>query len=202
MTAYTRVDFINEVDTTLTDGGKNTAAEVRQILTDLADSTVMPLSDVADPVTKATTSGTSITFSGGEIPSGCKRITVCLAGVSTNGTDNLLIQIGGSTIETTGYLAAGSTLGAAVASSTYTTGFGIRIAVGASMALHGTFTLNLTDNATDTWSAFGVYGLSDSAFTITSAGSKTLSEPLASLRLTTLGGVNTFDAGMITIICE
>ena len=50
----------------------------------------------------ASTSGTSIDFTG--IPSWVKRITVMFNGVSTNGTSNLLVQIGAGSVTTSGYL--------------------------------------------------------------------------------------------------
>jgi hypothetical protein len=45
MTQQTRSDFITDVGTTLVTGGKNTAAEVRGLLEDLADSTSFLLDD-------------------------------------------------------------------------------------------------------------------------------------------------------------
>ena len=53
----------------------------------------------------ASTSGTAITFTG--IPSTAKRITVMFNGVSTNGSSDLLLQIGSGSVTTTGYSCQG-----------------------------------------------------------------------------------------------
>ena len=49
----------------------------------------------------ATTSGTSIDFTG--IPAGTKRITVMFNNVSLSGASHLLVQMGNTTPETSGY---------------------------------------------------------------------------------------------------
>src|SRR3990167_6478732 len=77
---------------------------------------------------QASTSGTAIDFTG--IPSGVKRITVMLFGVSTNSTSNYLIQIGDSGgIETSGYVSSAQTDTAARVTST--AGFIITSSIGA-----------------------------------------------------------------------
>jgi len=57
----------------------------------------------------ASTSGTSIDFT--SIPSWVKRVTVMFNGVSTSGANNLLIQIGAGSVETTGYVSTGAYAG-------------------------------------------------------------------------------------------
>ena len=146
----------------------------------------------------ASTSGTSIDFT--SIPSWVKRITVMFSGVSTNGTSSLLVQIGDSGgIETTAYqsgLGSISTASAATASST--AGYLIGGASAANQAIgHYIFT-NITGN---TWVGSGVIYLSNSQVHYV-AGSKTLSDTLDRVRITTVGGVNTFDAGTINIMYE
>jgi uncharacterized cupin superfamily protein len=149
---------------------------------------------------QASTSGTSIDFT--SIPSWVKRITIMFVGVSTNGTDAPLIQIGDSGgIEATGYLGTGSSVSGSVGSTNYTTGFGIRNAAAASV-IHGAVTLYLEDAANFTWVASGALGLSDSAVSFVVSGSKSLSAALDRVRITTSGGTNTFDAGAINIMYE
>jgi hypothetical protein len=149
---------------------------------------------------KASTSGTSIDFTG--IPSWVKRITVMFNGVSTNGTSDKLVQLGDSGgIETTGYLGTGSGISSAVASTNYTTGFGIRSNAAVEI-LHGNIVITLLDSATNTWSASGVIGRSDNGQTFTIAGTKATSAILDRVRITTLNGTDTFDAGSINIMYE
>ncbi len=70
----------------------------------------------------ATTSGTSIDFT--SIPSWVKRITVMLAGVSTNGSSSHILQIGDSGgIENTSYV--GSALTSGGSGGAFTTGYGL-----------------------------------------------------------------------------
>jgi hypothetical protein len=147
----------------------------------------------------ASTSGTAIDFTG--IPSWVKRITVMFSGVSTNGTSVPLIQIGNGTIQVTGYSGASSILsGSGTTNNNFTTGFG---AGGASAAnvLHGSFYLTLIDSA-NTWVISGAVGGSSAAFTVLTGGSKTLSDTLDRIRITTANGTDTFDAGSVNILFE
>jgi len=148
----------------------------------------------------ASTSGTSIDFT--SIPSWVKRITVMFSEVSTSGTSNKLIQLGDSGgVEITGYLGSSSAIATTVASSNYTTGFGIK-ADGAADSLHGGVMLSLLSVSTNTWSCFGIIGRSDAAQTFTTAGTKALSATLDRVRITTVNGTDTFDAGSINILYE
>lgn len=148
------------------------------------------------------TSGTSIDFTG--VPSWAKRITITLESVSTNGASPLLIQIGDSGgVEATGYL--GSSLimqnAAATAGANYTTGFGIH-ATNIGNSIHGAITLTLKDSAEFTWVASGTFGLSSSTAGGITAGSKSLSAALDRIRLTTVNGTDTFDAGSVNVVYE
>lgn len=151
---------------------------------------------------QASTSGTSIDFTG--IPSGVKRITVMFKGVSTNGTDALLIQIGDAGgVEASGYLGASSVLsdGASVGATNYTTGFGVRNG-NASNVFHGSIILDLENSSGFSWTASGIIGLSNGAATIVIGGSKSTSAELDRVRITTVNGTDTFDAGAISISYE
>jgi hypothetical protein len=146
----------------------------------------------------ASTSGTSVDFTG--IPSWVKRITVTLSGVSTNGTSIKILQLGDSGgVETTGYLGSESNIIGTVGSAIVTNGFGIR-SVSAADIIHGT--LIITNLSGNTWAAFGVMALSNSASTLLCAGSKTLSDTLDRIRITASNGTDTFDAGSVNILYE
>ena len=147
----------------------------------------------------ASTSGTSIDFT--SIPSWVKRITVMFKGVSTNGSSNPLIQIGSGSVTTTGYIASAAlpNNGGTTAGTTYTTGFGIPFS-SATNTLYGTMTICLFGSnlyvsshciATSTVGAASVGG-----------GSITLSGTLDRVRITTVNGTDTFDAGSINILYE
>jgi hypothetical protein len=145
----------------------------------------------------ASTSGTSIDFTG--IPAWAKKITVMFNGVSTSGTSNLLIQVGDSGgIETTGYASTVSTQsGATTANST--SGFIIAVAVSATSLHSGIVTLANIDSTS--WVSNGL--LKEGTTTLrTSAGDKSLSDILTQVRITTVNGTDTFDAGTINILYE
>lgn len=149
---------------------------------------------------QATTSGTSITFS--SIPSWVKRITVIFAGVSTSGTSAAQVQIGSGSVTTTGYVStAGVTNAATLATTSYTSGFGLEDGGGAAFIRSGLFTLaNLSGN---TWSAsFTFCGQQSTARTHFGGGYITLSGTLDRIVLTTVNGTDTFDAGSVNIIYE
>jgi hypothetical protein len=151
----------------------------------------------------ATTSGTSHDFTG--IPSWVKRITINYQSLSSNGTSIPIVQLGDSGgIETTGYLGAGSVTTGGGTGSNFTTGFGLTNSSGwlATSVLHGSLVLTLLDSTNNTWIASGTSGYSSSTFTSATGGSKSLSATLDRIRLTTVNGTDTFDAGSFNIIYE
>ena len=151
----------------------------------------------------ASTSGTSIDFTG--IPSWVKRVTVMFSGVSTNGTSLPQIQLGDSGgVETTGYTAGSSTVApSSIATTSYTTGFVIRTDALAAIVMDGFITVNLISSSTNTWAAGGtIYAPTPSAYLALVAGGKSLSATLDRVRITTVNGTDTFDAGSINILYE
>ena len=153
-------------------------------------------SAIVSGTSQASTSGTNIDFTG--IPSWVRRITVMFDGVSTNGTSNPLIQLGDSGgFETSGYLGSAQTISTTV---NFTTGFGIGASTAAASVFHGSVTITkLTGN---TWVESGVVGYSNAPGSAMSGGSKTLSDTLDRVRITTVNGTDTFDAGSINILYE
>ena len=152
---------------------------------------------------QASTAGTSIDFT--SIPDWVKRIVIMLVGVSTSGTSSLQVQLGDSGgVETTGY--AGTCIGLIGGSATnalYVSGFLLSTAQVAAGLYSGSFTLNLEDSTDNTWVAQGVLGRSDTtAAGWATGGSKPLSAVLDRVRITTTGGADTFDAGVINILYE
>lgn len=150
---------------------------------------------------QATTSGTSKDFTG--IPSGVKRITVLLVGVSTNGTSPMMVQIGDSGgIETTGY--TGTVISSGSADAFYGgTGFELSRTVVAAASYHARIELSLEDGSDNTWVVTGIFGAgTNTAFTGFTVGSKATSAVLDRVRLTTVNGTDAFDAGVVSILYE
>jgi hypothetical protein len=148
----------------------------------------------------ASTSGTSIDFTG--IPSWVKRITVMFNGVSTVGAASTnLIQLGTSGgIEITGYISASSVTSTTSASQSAVTGFAI-YSGGSADYIIGAFTIHQLSTSPNLWVLSGT-GTVSTGYTMTAAGNKTLSGVLDRIRLTTVNGTNTFDAGSINILYE
>ena len=149
--------------------------------------------------TSVSASGTSVDFT--SIPSWVKRITVMLRGVSTNGASTILIQIGSGSVTTSGYLGSASALiDVAFGAASYTTGFGIGKESAAARVQHGTLTLSsIGSNA---WICSGVVAASNEARTAHIGGSIALAGVLDRVRITTVNGTDTFDAGSVNILYE
>jgi hypothetical protein len=151
----------------------------------------------------ASTSGTSIDFTG--IPSWVKRVTVMFAGVSTNGSSPPQIQIGAGSFTTSGYLGSSTIVtNSTVGSALFTSGFGIGVNTSnwaSNVVVHGAIVLNLQTG--NTWAAAGSVGRSDAlASTYFTNGSLALGGTLDRVRITTVNGTDTFDAGSINILYE
>ena len=146
----------------------------------------------------ASTSGTSIDFTG--IPSWAKRITVMFSAVSTSGTSNPLIQLGTSSgVTATGYGSVSIAISSTNVNASYTTGFGIRSAI-ATYQLSGAVVI--TNISGNTWVAQGMINTSTSAESYTVSGNIALAATLDRVRITTVNGTDTFDAGSINILYE
>ncbi len=160
----------------------------------------MPTSRILLIAAQATTSGASIDFTA--IPSWAKEIDVLFNGGSTNGTSNRLIQIGTSGgLQTASYSSVSTYLGSLTGAVPGTTGF-IIYSDQAIQIQSGSLKLNLQDASTGTWAISGALAQTNNNFTIHSAGVKTLSGTLDRLRLTTVGGVDTFDLGSVSILIK
>jgi len=150
----------------------------------------------------ASTSGTSIDFTG--IPSWAKRVTVMFNGVSTSGTSiiNLLLGTGGTpTYATSGYLGTMfATIGGSTAITNLSTAITTADTGAATWVRHGNFTFtNVTGN---TWTFVGTLANSESVRTGLISGSIALGSALTAIRITTVNGTDTFDAGSINILWE
>jgi len=151
-----------------------------------------------------TVSSTTITVVGLDflsIPSYVKRITVMFSGVSVSGTSIIQLQLGDSGgIETTSY-----TSGAWLANAnntTSTTGLIISAINAANYPFDGNMIVCLVDSSTNKWSFSSIMSGSVSGINSIGGGSKSLSATLDRVRITTVNGTDTFDAGTINILYE
>jgi hypothetical protein len=159
---------------------------------------------VIGPTLSAGTANTSV--SGGTvivhtgIPTWARRVTIMFSGLSTNGSNPLIVQVGSGTFKTTGYLGAAAVIEGATG---YTTGFGIgNTNVNNADIHHGTLVLNLLDSSTNTWVVTGTTARSDGVEVGLTGGAVALSGALDRIRFTSSTGTDLFDAGMTNIMWE
>jgi hypothetical protein len=148
----------------------------------------------------ASTSGTAIDFTG--IPSWVKRVTVMFNEVSGSGTSQMLIQLGtGSTSYTsTGYIAnSANILTSNQCNAVSSTAGYIVYRDIATYAVSGHMVL--TNVSGNIWIS-SHSGKSDTTRAIVGGGSVTLGAVLTAVRITTVNGTDTFDAGSINILYE
>ena len=149
--------------------------------------------------TAVTASGTSVDFTG--IPSWVKRITVMFSGVSTSGTSSLLIQLGDSGgIENTGYISTSVTddTGGGSLGTSSTAGF---VCYQDQASYFGYCITTIVLVGSNAWVASHT-GRMTTTNVVTGGGGKTLSDTLDRVRITTVNGTDTFDAGTINIMWE
>jgi hypothetical protein len=149
---------------------------------------------------QASTSGTSVDFTG--IPSWVKRVTVMFNGLSTNGTSAFLLQLGDAGgIENTGYTGVSARQGASgnafIAS---TAGFPLTDTVAAANLHQGL--IIVSSLGSNIWVVSGMTNFGSTSSPVTVSGGKTLSDTLTQVRITTVNGTDTFDAGTINILYE
>jgi len=148
----------------------------------------------------ASTSGTSVDFTG--IPSWVKRITVMLDVVSTNGTSAIQLQLGDSGgIETTGYVSSVSSVSNAAYGANLLTS-GVPLNTGSSAAGSYSGIVTIVKISGNLWATSISCIRTDIAVGFVGNGNKTLSDTLTQIRITTVNGTDTFDAGTINILYE
>lgn len=148
---------------------------------------------------QATTSGTSIDFT--SIPSWVNRIDVVLTGVSTSGTSSLLLQIGPSAaVETSGYAGVSvrfnnpTTTSATMSAGYFVMGSDLGLAAN---TVNGTISITRLDTTTFIFSGMATTPSNTTGAFATCT--KTVTGTMSRVRLTTVNGTDTFDAGSVNI---
>ena len=145
----------------------------------------------------ASTSGTSINFT--DLPSWVKRITVMFNQVSTNGSSNLMVQVGSSSISTSGYVSSGWTTNTNNVNST--AGLLVTGTNSSTYAWSGIAQICLLSSNTWAFSSSTSYQAT-SAMSIGAGLSPALDGALDRIRITTVNGTDTFDLGSVNILYE
>jgi hypothetical protein len=140
--------------------------------------------------TAVSATGTSVDFT--NIPNWVERVTVLFNGVSTSGTSNWLVRIGSGSIQSTGYTSTSSYMTTTPATASDTSGF-IWRSDNASNNISGAMVIyNITGN---TWVETVSGGGNNNNQSYVGGGSVALSGTLDRIRITTVNGTDTFDAG-------
>jgi hypothetical protein len=151
----------------------------------------------------ASTSGTSITFS--SIPSWVERITVALSGVSVSGTQVMQVQLGtGGVATTSGYAASAGIFvtGNITSANSLTTGFAFNNSGGGGATQTWSGLVTLVSITGNTWVCSAQVTDTTNVRMGSGGGVISLAGVLDMIRLTTVGGTDTFDAGTVNIIYE
>jgi hypothetical protein len=148
----------------------------------------------------ASTSGTSIDFT--SIPSWVKRITVIFDLTSTNGSSNLLMQIGNGSIINTGYTSLCLYAGGSSNTGSATSTAGCLLTGVNGAAVQATGSLQLVLQTSNTWILSGTLTQVSFNQVSFSSGRIALGGALDRVRITTANGTDTFDAGAINILYE
>ena len=141
----------------------------------------------------AITSGTAQEFT--SLPAWLEEFDLIFVGLSTNGTAVPIVQLGRSGgYEATNYYGSVGGSYETADDALHSTGFALAAANSAARIYHGRLTFTLADKATNTWVVTGGVGQSNAAGAHFVAGHKALSATLDRVRVTTVGGSDTFDS--------
>jgi hypothetical protein len=174
----------------------------------IENASVTP-TDLAQPLTQATaqTASGTTTIPVTGIPSWVRRVTIMFQGVTASGS-TLVLQIGSTTYENSGYVSTAFGVGNSgnVMTALSNTGaFQLTSTAISSGVYNGTVVLTLLNSSTNLWTSGGNLTQTGGGFTggYSNAGSKTISGgTLGQLRLNTNSGTDTFTAGSINILYE
>lgn len=187
-TSTAAMSFVVDEDNMTSDSA--TKVPTQQSVKAYVDASASPDWTYATP--QATTSGTAFDFTG--IPSGTSEIEVFIDGVSIDGNEDLLIQIGDAGgVETTGYNSATFETGTTTES---TAGFIVYLKVASRNSYTVMRLMRASSDGTDWFSMHGGYATSPVGHA--GGGRKTLTAELTQVRLTRSGSAN-FDAGQISL---
>lgn len=152
--------------------------------------------NIVSGTTVASTSGTAIDFTA--FPSWVKRITIIIAGISVSGTSFVQVQIGSGSFLTTGYLGANNWVANIYQ---YVSGFAFQTNAAAAHA--ATARIVLEHMGGNVWVESHVCSFTNVAGSGQyGSGHNTLSGSLDRIRITTVNGTDTFDAGSINVLYE
>jgi len=171
----------------------------KALVTNATTATWTTINGITSGTAVASTSGTSIDFI--NIPSTTKRITIMLNGVSTSGASSFLVQLGTSAgVTSSGYRGTTALVYGTISNLLESSTAGVPIFNNSAADTHyGSMQIMLVSS--NSW-VFSGTDNQKASYLSTSAGGVTLSATLDRIRITTVNGTGTFDAGSINILYE
>jgi hypothetical protein len=144
-------------------------------------------------------SGSTVDFTG--IPSGTKRITMMIDGISLSGTNDLAVRLGDAGgFETSGYIGKTGNVDSS-SGVDGTTNKWLIDAGSAAHAFYGSIVFTLMDSTNFQWTMTYNLARDNGDSVIVGGGSKSLSAELTQIRLRATGS-DTFDSGSLNISYE
>lgn len=144
-------------------------------------------------------SGSALDFTG--IPDWAKRVTLLFSGLSTNGTSDFRVILGGSALVTSGYQCLATRVSTSNTPVTTTTAFLLTSNNSSpSDAYSGQASLTLA--GPNTWVLSGSIAAPIMFSLNVSAGSIALPSALQRVRVTTVNGTDLFDQGSVSLLVE
>jgi hypothetical protein len=152
--------------------------------------------------TSVSASGNAVDFTG--IPATAKQITVMFNGVTTNATSPVIIQVGSGSFSTSGYASGASYSAVAGAYINATIGLAIEpTGASASTAVrYGGVVISLISSNIYTSQGSVYSGPSGGPVSASGGVTPNLAGALDRIRITTLAGTSTFNAGSINIMYQ
>ncbi len=163
-----------------------------------------------DKETTGLTMGTNQTASAGDatfadftgIPSWARRITIMLDFIGTDGTEQLMLQLGDAGgLETSGY-DGGVSNDSGASSLKNGTSFYLNAATVGTESTYGVVTLTSKLPSSNTWAMHAILKIDGTTIGSQAAGVKSLTQPLTQFRISTDGTPDDFDSGTINIMYE
>lgn len=195
LAAATEVSILDE-DDMATDSA--TAIPTQQSVKAYVDAEVANANILTFATAQTFSGNTEFSFTG--IPAAARRIMLYFYGISTSGTSPIIVQIGSGSYTTSLYQGSAAEIKGSPDVSVFTNGFGVSQSPAATDVIFGTMTIvNLYD---DYWVASFSGGNTNTNTAFLGGGGLNLSAALDRVRLTTSGGSDTFDAGVVNISYE
>ena len=134
------------------------------------------------------------------VPANALQVILNLSLVSTNGVSPMQVQLGDAGGVEVSSTYSGSMTRPSIGVTAFTTGFVITFTNVAADTYSGSVTLTLVNRAANTWAETSNIADSGVVQANVGAGNKSTSQPMTTVRLTTVNGSDAFNAGVVSAV--